>query len=148
MRLVVDANVLVAEAFRERGRALVTHSALDLFIAGDAWSETTHELRRRVSFLTKRGVLNELWARMTLDDVIAAILGRLTIVQAEQFVDRYPEATWRIPRDPLDVPTVALALAFECGIWTNDRDFFGCGLPVWSTDVLRSCLENQGSTAT
>ncbi len=40
-------------------------------------------------------------------------------------------------------PTVALALALDCGIWTNDRDFFGCGLPVWVTETLRAHLGGQ-----
>ena len=50
-----------------------------------------------------------------------------------------------MPRDPDDVPTVALALALggdedRCGIWTNDGDFLGCGLPTWTTDMLLSHL--------
>lgn len=34
----------------------------------------------------------------------------------------------RIPRDPNDWFTVALALALEAAIWTCDRDFLGCGV--------------------
>ena len=30
----------------------------------------------------------------------------------------------------------ALALLLDCGLWTEDRDFFGCGLSVWQTAVL------------
>jgi predicted nucleic acid-binding protein len=33
----------------------------------------------------------------------------------------------RIPRDPKDWPTVALALAPDAGILTTDYDFLGCG---------------------
>jgi predicted nucleic acid-binding protein len=39
-------------------------------------------------------------------------------------------------RDPGDAPTLALALTLDCGIWTSDHDFFGCGMPVWSTETL------------
>ena len=46
-----------------------------------------------------------------------------------------------MPRDPKDVPTVALALTFACGIWTGDRDFFGCGVPVWTTETLLGYLD-------
>jgi hypothetical protein len=28
----------------------------------------------------------------------------------------------------------------NCGIWTNDQDFFGCGLPTWTTDTLAEWL--------
>ncbi len=46
-----------------------------------------------------------------------------------------PLAAGRIA-DPDDQPTIALALTINAGIWTRERDFFGIGLPVWSTDVL------------
>jgi predicted nucleic acid-binding protein len=42
----------------------------------------------------------------------------------------------RVPRDPRDWPTVALALALEAGIWTADTDFLGYGVPTWTTDTL------------
>jgi hypothetical protein len=29
----------------------------------------------------------------------------------------------------------------DCGIWTADRDFFGCGLPVWTTESLLRYVE-------
>jgi predicted nucleic acid-binding protein len=46
----------------------------------------------------------------------------------------------RIPRDPNDWPTVALALSLGIGIWTNDYDYFGCGIPVWTTQTLLTHL--------
>lgn len=39
MRRVIDANILVAELVRRRGRALITHPLLDLAAAEHAWSE-------------------------------------------------------------------------------------------------------------
>jgi hypothetical protein len=42
----------------------------------------------------------------------------------------------RVPRDPNDWPTVALALTLECGIWPADADFLGCGVPTWTTETL------------
>jgi predicted nucleic acid-binding protein len=147
MQLIVDANVLVAEALRERGRALIAHPALELFITDAAASETAHELRRRVSLLATRGVISEWLADKAPESIVAAIASHLTVVEPESYSDRLAETTWRIPRDPLDAPTVALALALGCGIWTNDRDFFGCGLAVWSTEVLRSFLDHQRNPA-
>ena len=54
-------------------------------------------------------------------------------------------AAYRMPRDPDDVPTVALALALggdegRCSMWTNDGDILGCGLPAWTTDILLAHL--------
>jgi predicted nucleic acid-binding protein len=143
MRLVVDASVLVAEALRVAGRAILTNPALDLHIPIEAWDETTHELRRRASILVQRGVHDQPQAAAILAETTTMLATSLTVVPTGDFADRLPEAAWRIPRDPRDVPAVALALALDCGIWTNDHDFFGCGLPVWSSDVLRSFLEHQ-----
>ncbi len=36
-------------------------------------------------------------------------------------------------RDEKDWPIVALALAFNCSIWTEDQDFFGIGIATWRT---------------
>ena len=32
-----------------------------------------------------------------------------------------------------DWPALAAAMAFEGAIWSDDRDFFGVGVPVWSS---------------
>lgn len=37
-------------------------------------------------------------------------------------------------RDPEDWPVLAAALAIGCPIWTEDTDFFGCGVPTWTTN--------------
>ena len=42
MRLVVDANILVAELIRMRGRKLIARRDLELYMAEKAWSETTY----------------------------------------------------------------------------------------------------------
>ena len=42
----------------------------------------------------------------------------------------------RIPRDPNDWFTVALALAVDAAIWTMDNDFLGCGIATWTTNTL------------
>jgi hypothetical protein len=51
------------------------------------------------------------------------------------------EAKERIPRDPDDWHTVALALHLDAAIWTQDNDFLGCGCPCWTTDTLISHLK-------
>ncbi len=66
---------------------------------------------------------------LNLFDSIVQIVPQVT------YAPLLPLAAGRIA-DPDDRPTVALALTINAGIWTLDRDFFGIGLPVWSTDVL------------
>jgi predicted nucleic acid-binding protein len=136
VRLAVDASTLVGEVLRARGRALLEHPDLDLVMAAEIWGETGHELRKRAALLAQRGLLSEARATQLVEDALALIAARVTVVPPEVYAARLDAARRRIPRDPQDAPTVALALALDCGIWTADRDFFGCGLPVWATETL------------
>lgn len=146
MRLVVDASVLVAELLRTRGRALVAHSGLDFILAAETLSETKHELTKRVTQLERHGHVKPEIAQQFVDDALAILTARVSLVPPNVYADRLEEARRRIPHDPNDVPAVALALALGCGIWTGDHDFFGCGLPIWTTETLLlhlAALENQ-----
>jgi hypothetical protein len=58
MRLVVDANILVAELIRERGRKLIARPELELYMAEQAWSEATYELNKRIEKMIDRGVFS------------------------------------------------------------------------------------------
>lgn len=135
--LVLDANVLVAELLKRRGQVLIADPRLQLIITERAWSETQHELVRRVR------------ARSRYDSGIASAV-TTAITQAIDFAERLvervpqlyyedllPEAARRIP-DLQDVPTAALAIATNAAILTEDAHFWGSGLPVWRTDRLLS----------
>jgi predicted nucleic acid-binding protein len=65
----------------------------------------------------------------------------VTPVTDEVYAPNLEEAYRRIPRDRRDAPTVALALTLDCGIWTADYDFFGCGVPIWVTHTLQAHLD-------
>ncbi len=136
MRLVVDASVLVAELLRRRGRALVAHPTFQLYLPERTWDEAAHELTRRVATLVQRERLSQPAA----DDLIAAasalVDAAVMIVPDVVCAPARGRALARIPRDPDDWPTVALALVLDAGIWTADADFLGCGLPTWTTDTL------------
>jgi predicted nucleic acid-binding protein len=110
-------------------------------VAAEAFGETEHELRKRVSQLERHGHVGADIAQQLVDDAVALLTARVVLVPVEVYADRVKEARWRIPRDANDVPTVALALTLGCGIWTSDYDFFGCGLPTWTTDTLLRYLD-------
>ena len=56
------------------------------------------------------------------------------------------DARLRIPDDPDDWHTVALAMATNTAIWTLDqKHFFGCGMAVWNTKILRAALVDRES---
>jgi predicted nucleic acid-binding protein len=146
MQLVVDANILVAESLRIKGRQLLTHKNLKLITTSAAANETGHELRRRLRLMVARGRLQQPESVGLLAEAESIIADYEGVSQEHDYVGRFAEAELRIFRDPDDVPAVALALALDCGIWTSDRDFFGCGLPVWSTEVLQRYLESSPQT--
>jgi predicted nucleic acid-binding protein len=46
-------------------------------------------------------------------------------------------------RDEGDWPVLAAALAMACPVWTEDTDFFGTGIPVWTTNRIEIFLRTQ-----
>lgn len=57
-----------------------------------------------------------------------------TIVSVESYEDFSGEARKRLgQRDPEDWPILAAALAIGYPIWTEDTDFFGCGVATWTS---------------
>ena len=72
----------------------------------------------------------------TLRRTLSILSQSVTLVPDEEYAEYEAEARDRISRDALDWPTVALALKMGVGIWTANRNFFGCGAPVWITQTL------------
>ena len=54
-------------------------------------------------------------------------VARERIVGATKMIDRF----------------LAAALALDCPVWTEDTDFFGCGVATWTTDRVELYL-SQG----
>ena len=46
-------------------------------------------------------------------------------------------------RDEDDWPILATALELGCPIWTEDMDFFGTGVAVWTTSRIEIFLEAE-----
>jgi len=69
-------------------------------------------------------------------------LGALgTVVSRDLYGDFEAEARKRLAaRDPDDWPILAAALALGCPIWTEDTDFFGCGVATWTSASIDSFL--------
>lgn len=147
MQLTIDASTLVAESLRDRGRQLIANPILDLYIAVAALGETIHEIDERIVHLERHRHLRPERAVSLRADVRLLWSQELSLNAEEMYAAFVDEAQWRIPRDSDDVPTVALALALDCGIWTADQDFFGCGLPVWTTETLLAYLAHHATVA-
>jgi predicted nucleic acid-binding protein len=124
--LIVDANIILSALL---GRSLpVVQDAVDrglmLVVPETQWMEV-------------RAVLNHLRPDLT-DELMA---------QAEEMIDIFPSfafdafedrARERLPASAQkDWPVLASAMTVEAGIWSKDRDFFGVGVPVWTTENVR-----------
>lgn len=145
MRLVIDASTLVGELLRERGRARILDPRLDLYIAAPTYSEMRHELLKRHKLLVSRAGLAPAVATALVQASFEVAAKALSVVPSEWLKPFREDALWRIPQDPDDWPSVALALALDAGIWTEDRDFFGCGLATWTTPVLDHYLTAESA---
>jgi predicted nucleic acid-binding protein len=140
MRLAADASSVVAESLRARGIRLLNHDDLILYITTPTWSEVTHELGRRLDAMVLHGRIEPVEREPMLHETISGLSQIVTVVMDTDFGQHEAAARDRIPRDPNDWPTVALALSLGIGIWTNDHDFFGCGVPVWTSQTLLTHL--------
>lgn len=67
----------------------------------------------------------------------------LSVLDQPIYASLEDEALARSQRDPHDWPVVACALAISAGIWTNDNDFLGTGVPTWTTETLQSWLDRH-----
>jgi predicted nucleic acid-binding protein len=63
------------------------------------------------------------------------------VVTADLYGDYEAEARRRLgSRDPEHWPILASALALSCPIWTEDTDFFGCGVATWTSNRVEIYL--------
>ena len=68
MLLVVDANALVGELLRVRGRELFERDVLRLYISEQALDEALHEISRRAARIVEQGRASRQDADAMLDE--------------------------------------------------------------------------------
>ncbi len=119
----------------------------ELLMTPRASREATYELERRLEIMATRAGLSEGGRQAWLLTALKLLRRRVTVIPEATFAPFESQARLRIPRDPDDWPTVALALALNAEVWTEDGDFFGCGLAVWRTDVLYAHLDDSAASA-
>ena len=89
------------------------------------------EARRNLAvLLKKRGDDVDLGLAL-LENILQAV----AIIEYQDYSPHTSEAHARLRSSGSDDWRVtATALALGCPIWTEDRDFFGCGIATWTTD--------------
>ncbi len=90
--------------------------------------------------LSKRSVHPEAGARALA--VLDAFEGIVLAVARETYEVARVEAEARLEgRDLDDWPILAAAMVLDCPIWTEDKDFFGIGIPIWKSDHVEIYLK-------
>lgn len=138
--LVLDANILVRAVLGPRVRNLIVNFAptVDFFAPSVAFDDVVRHLP---TVAGKRGIDPELTLE-TLDTLRPLV----EVVPPEAFERYRAEALRRLQkRDADDWPILASALALDCPIWTEDKDFFGAGVPTWITALVEIYLKDDRS---
>ena len=140
--LILDANILIRAVLGRRVLSLLeTYAERVHFLAPEmAYAEASAHLPE---ILTRRGLAPQAVTRL-----VEQTLGRLPVLVTpmphEVYADLEPEARRRLSgRDEADWPVLALALRLGCPIWTEDQDFFGSGIPTWTTDRVQLYLASE-----
>ena len=127
--LVVDANILVRAVLGERVRAVIEAHAeeVSFFVPEVAYAEAEEHL---ATLVVKRGGDPE-----KALSLLRCLRSLVVLIGSEVYGELETEARERLgARDPEDWPILASALALGCPIWTEDTDFFGCGVATWTSD--------------
>jgi predicted nucleic acid-binding protein len=138
--LVLDANILMRAVLGKHARGLLkTYGELIEFVAPDVAFD---EARRRLpQVIERRKLQEELF--MTFFDSLANVV---RTVEFEVYSGFEVIARERLARrDEDDWPILAAALALRCPIWTEDTDFFGCGVATWTSDRVEMYLSEVAS---
>jgi predicted nucleic acid-binding protein len=138
--LVLDANILIRAVLGSRVlfllRKYVEHVE---FLAPDTAFQEARE--RLPQILERRKV--PVAPALAMLDLVGGLVQTVEIETYSQFESIARERIDR--RDEDDWPILASALALDCPIWTEDTDFFGCGVATWTTDRVELYLSQAAS---
>ncbi len=132
MILVTDANILVRCCIGH-GRVLVGK----LRAAGITLVATEHNANECLQVLVKK--MN----RPVVDAVVetALTLKPFEVLGPNEYDLRRADAALRLREGgQSDWPALAAALTLGADIWSDDTDFFGVGVPVWTSMTARKVL--------
>lgn len=135
--LVLDANILIRAILGTRVLTILERyeDAVRFYCPDTCYEEACKHLP---IILQRRGLeaAPSLLALEQLKMLVQPIDGALYHTYETQARARIAE------RDPDDWPIVALAMALNLPIWTEDKDFFGTGMATWTTDRVELYLQN------
>ena len=134
--LILDANILVRAVLGKRVRDLIETYAEDVsfFVPQAALAEAEEHLPTLV--IRRGGDPGKALA------LLGALASLVEVIGSEVYGEFEAVARGRLEqRDPEDWPILAAALALDCPIWTEDTDFFGCGVATWTSNRVETFLK-------
>ena len=118
---------------RIRNLLMQNHEEVDFFVPDICLLDTRKYIPQ---IFEKRKIPNE-----SALELLEKFKAMLNVVDQEIYQQYSNEAKERMKaRDLDDWPIVATALVLDCPIWTEDKDFFGSGMSVWTTDRIHLFL--------
>lgn len=137
--IVLDANILVRAVLGRRVRQLLETYAVQgfRFVAPDvAFDDAQKHLPPLLMKYGKPAV-----------DVPASLEYLRQLIEPidrELYGEFEAEARERLRgRDESDWPVLAIALGLDLNVWSEDQDFFGTGVAVWTTDRIEIFLKSR-----
>ena len=128
--IVLDANILIRAVLGRRVRELIFDNAAAIkFFAPDV---AYADARKYLPALLKKRSVDANAAMLVLD----RLEGVVQPIDAELYEGMQQQALQRIARDVDDWPVLACAMTLGCPVWTEDADFFGTGVPTWTSDRI------------
>jgi predicted nucleic acid-binding protein len=129
VRLVADANVLLAAVLGGRAKAVLKHPEIEEVLTAEV---TLAEVQEYAVILARR-------RRLSLDTLLLAVAALpVTLVEANVYAAALPQARKLIahhdPDDDVDV--LALVLQLGLPLWSNDNDFEETGIEWYTTAEL------------
>jgi len=138
VKLVADANVLLAAVLGSQAKIVLQHPEIDEVLTAEA---TLAEVEEYAPILAKK-------KRLSLDSLLLAIAALpVTVVEKAIYSSSLPQARKLIAsRDPDDVDILALALHTNLPLWSNDNDFEEAGIEWYTTaEMLRKLGVGTGN---
>ncbi len=135
--LILDANILIRAVLGNKVREIILKFGnIAEFFTPDICME---DAEKYLPIIFKKRTLPVEPAL----EVLNSLKHIIQIVDKSIYSERADEAQRRIKnRDIHDWPVVATALLFNGYIWSEDQDFFGTGLPIWTTDRIHLFFES------
>ena len=134
-KIVLDANILIRAVLGKKVRSTI-----------EKFASSPQFFTPDICFADARKYLPALFAKRNLpaDEAIAVLEGLtslISVMDANLYEIYEVEAKQRIAvRDIDDWPIVAVSLMLDCPVWTEDADFFGTGVPTWTSDRVHLYL--------